>query len=176
MRAQILRNNNSAVILSEVCRVFCDKRNRRTCFSAPTIATNFRLRTLEPRIRCPNQKVTKRVRAGVKSRRQPRKQRTRALAPEKLHHRPAGMPPKSPKKHRATARQRPCIVLPPGHLPFSRGQVMTRTILRVLPCLFLLAATALDAQAQGRPDQGADSTARVTLGQSAVPPQPSTSS
>ncbi len=42
---------------------------------------------------------------------------------------------------------------------------MTRTILRVLPCLFLLAAAALNAQTQAQPDR----IARVTLGQSAVP-------
>ncbi len=42
---------------------------------------------------------------------------------------------------------------------------MTRTILRVLPCLFLLAAAILTAQTQARPDR----IAHVTLGQSAVP-------
>ena len=46
---------------------------------------------------------------------------------------------------------------------------MTRTILRVLPCLFLLAAAVPSAQAQARPDRGSDRTAHVTLGQSAVP-------
>ena len=42
---------------------------------------------------------------------------------------------------------------------------MTRTILRVLPCLFLLAAAVLHAQTPSQPDR----TAHITLGQSAVP-------
>ena len=42
---------------------------------------------------------------------------------------------------------------------------MTRTILRVLPCTFLLAAAVLNGQTQAQPDN----IAHVTLGQSAVP-------
>jgi len=51
---------------------------------------------------------------------------------------------------------------------------MTRTVLRVLPCLFLLAASAVWAQAAGRPARTeakaqTESTAHITLGQAAVP-------